>query len=117
MNAYSAAFVYIEPIEDIELSSDQFGQVVTINCRVSTCRDNAEVVLAQSRDFEILNRAELFSDATSVILSTDLVASDNITGNYLCHISQGGMIHQTTFRISRRLLPGKVSIDMSAKGF
>ena len=95
-----AAFVNIEPIEDIELSSDQLGQVITINCRVSTCRDNAEVVLA--RDFEVLNRAELFSDATRVVLITDLVASDNITGNYVCRVSQGGMIHQTSFRITKR---------------
>ena len=95
-----AAVVNIEPIEDIELSSDQLGQVITINCRVSTCRDNAEIVLA--RDFEVLNRAELFSDATRVVLITDLVASDNITGNYVCRVSQGGMIHQTSFRITKR---------------
>ena len=94
----------MEPIEDIELSDDQLGHVITINCRVSTCRDNAEVVLA--RDFEIINRAELFSDATNVVLSTDLVASDNITGNYLCRVILGDVIHQNTFRITRRIPPG-----------
>ena len=83
--------------------------MITINCRVSTCRDNAEVVFA--RDFEILNRAELFSDATNVVLSTDLVVSDNITGDYLCRVIQDDMIYQSTFRITRRLPPGKLVID------
>lgn len=106
---YFIAFAYVEPIEDIEVSNDQLGQVITINCRVSTCRDNAEVVFA--REFETLNRAQLFSDATNVILSTDLVVSDNITGNYRCRVIHGDGIQQTTFRITKQLLPGKVSLQ------
>ena len=90
----------MEAIEDIEISDSNLGEAITIGCRVTTCRYNAEIVLAKG--FDILNRAVLSSDATNVILNTELVASDNVTGSYECRVTRDGILYQTFFRITRR---------------
>ena len=93
------------PIEDIEISDARLGQVITIGCRVSTCQDNAAIIF--SRGFEILNRAELSSNSTSVVLNTELVASDSITGTYTCQVTLSDIIYRrSVFRITRPSKPG-----------
>lgn len=91
------AKAYIEPIEDIEISSNDIGSVITVACRVSTCQQNAEIAFV--RDSEILNRVVLFSGATSVILNTDMIVSDNSTGNYQCRVTVESAVYQTKFKI------------------
>ena len=104
---FSIALAYVAPIEDIDISDAQLGQVITIGCRVSTCQDSAEIIFA--RGFEILNRAVLSSDSTNVVLNTELVASDSITGTYTCRVIVSDItVYRTEFRITRSSPPGNM---------
>lgn len=90
----------MEAPKDIEVSEREIGQVITIGCRVTTCGQTAEIVLAKG--FDILNKVDLVSDATNVVLNTKLVLSDNTMGSYQCRVSQNGVLYQTFFSITRQ---------------
>ena len=78
-----ADVVYIEPIEDIDISNSAVGQTLTIGCRVATCQESMHIAIVKGTQ---LLKEQKVANKTSPFLYVHVVVSDDITDQYACRV-------------------------------
>ena len=88
------ARVYIEPIENIDISGNNIGTNISIGCHIQTCEPELTVTILKDR--VIIQESEDFSGQNNVLVNADLMVSESTVGMYECSVrlSDGEVFNQ-----------------------
>lgn len=96
--------VYIEPIENIDISSNTIGDTISVGCHIQTCEPQLTASILQGNN-KILERPIM--DRNSVLVNLDLTVSESTVGMYECLVMlpDGGDVFSRRFNITGTPLP------------